>query len=752
MSRIAPIYSDRVRYSLSHNPTGTQIIQEPQGWRDDDNEFVRHKTFHGIMTQMTNNLTFYNDGADFIEGIYKQYGINADLRMTKDERNPHTDIWERSYDGVLDLLTYSKEREGISCKFTSSSLLKLIKSRENEKIELDRLDTLSGEVIPYINTREVALNGRKIVLLSKLVTDPEFSVGGIYISNNGNNTRYGTIGLPVAEEFASNIGVIAVPPDANKISTSPVESADVQQLFFADNKNDTFMNLDIKGSMSILVHRDGFFTSNAVAEVRLVKYTDSTDYLFGEVLFSQAIGNLDNKSELNIGIDYQDSFNLLEGESLGFQIYTSAKMGTIIGQLGWFQLTLTNIDFTINVDEQSFFEPTTSKVVLPFEVCERYLKLITNQDNLLISNILGRTDTVPSYDDDGEASLIGMSHGFWVRGFSKDDIAEINEENRYKSMTSTFKDFYSSYFSVWNLGAGIEKVGFEEKLRVEELSYFYNRNVLLRLGKEVNGKFEYIQVSNVKRTLDNDMFSSGLDLGYTKGGDYEEAIGLDEYNTRTTFTTIIDKLDQQYMETSKYRADSYGMEFCRRFPKEKYPTEDTKYDNSIWLVDMKRGGTQTLHQRLWADDFEIEPTGVFDPSSAQNLRLSPFNILLRHGWVIGSGLTKYPSDFIRYGSSIANSGLTTQLIGGVPYAENGNIQNSKLEKARFDGELIEFEFEVDYELLQKVRGKTVILGKEIPNFYGLVAFKNEDGNIEKGYLKSLSPNGAGKWTLIRYNN
>ena len=159
-----------------------------------------------------------------------------------------------------------------------------------------------------------------------------------------------------------------------------------------------------------------------------------------------------------------------------------------------------------------------------------------------------------------------------------------------------------------------------------------------------------------------------------------------------------------------------------------------------------------FEQRLWQDDFAQIPTGIFSPSTATNLRLSPFNNLLRHGWWVKAGLTKYPEEFVRYGSSTNNSLMTTQLIDGNEYAENGNIANKDLEDARMTGDIIEFDYEVDYDLLQQIKGKTVILGDEIPNFYGLVAFKNEKNEIEKGYLQKLSPNGVGKWTLSKYNN
>ena len=43
MSSIYPIYTDRVRYRLYHNPTGVIDIKEPKGFRDDENEFIRDK-------------------------------------------------------------------------------------------------------------------------------------------------------------------------------------------------------------------------------------------------------------------------------------------------------------------------------------------------------------------------------------------------------------------------------------------------------------------------------------------------------------------------------------------------------------------------------------------------------------------------------------------------------------------------------------------------------------------------------------
>ena len=764
MGRVAPIYSDRVRYKVSHNPSGTRTVIEPVGWRNDDNEFVRDKSFHGIFVEMTNSLTFYEAGASFLEDIYQSYGINADVIMIKEERNPFTDIWETTYSGFLDLTTYEKKDNSISLKFVSSGLLRLIKARQNEKIEIDRLNTFKGLEIPYLEPKEVIFRGREIFLESLLETVEEDRISdGFSMRFQTQNPRTASMGVPLSETYASDVKVVLVSKDLSYSSTPDIGEADT--MFYIDNDRKKDLKININCSFDIVEPEpiDISDITDAFLYLALVVYENGIDYNVKErILLSENIISDNGLLLNNVQATYSNpKFTLLQGESLSLQWYGGASSwGTFIGivpiSFGYLRPMFKNIVTSIKIEENSFFEGTKSNIHLPFEIAERFLKIITEQDNILVSNVLGRTDL--NYSKDGLASLTGLTHGFWIRGFSKDDPVEINQENRYKSLTTTFKDFYESYFDVWNLGAGIELQGFKEVFRIENQEYFYNKNILIRLGKEVNGVFEYIQVSNVKRTLNKEDFNSGIEVGYNSGGDYEEAVGLDEYNTKTTFTTIIDKIESIYTKLSKYRADSYGIEFARRKQYSISPTEDTKYDLSNWFVDMKRGENEVFEQRLWQDDFSEAPTGVFSPNTAQNLRLSPVNILLRHGWRIGSGLVKYPLDFIRYGSSVANSGLKTTLdpskypvYGGKTYSENGNIQNSELEQSRFNGEIIEFDYEVDYALLQKVRGKTVILGEEIPNFYGLVSFKNEYGKIEEGYLERLSPNGVGQWKLKKFN-
>ena len=748
MSRIQPTFSNRVRYTLQHTQTGNLIIPEPIGWSNDDNEFIRSKVLHGVLTQMTNNLKFVDSGRNFINNVRNIYGIDADLRLVKDEKHPITDEWVRSYDGFLDLSTWNDEDNKVSVKFDSSGLMKLIKSRESEKIELERLDTIDGSVLPEFKKETVALNGRGIFLKSNLETLPEHSYTDKFRMNfSGGNHRTGVVALRSSVKYKSDSLIHSV--ISTEIDTTP-DNLESSYFFYADNDRNKFLNINVNISFNLEAHSIPPFSTgfnnldNAFFYVCLGRYGNSTsfdiverDYLTDNLINSTSVKTPQINFSQNINV------TLLKGESLSLHFYGGGDFGGSLSS-GSLNLDISNLECTINIEENSFFEPSTAKFYLPHKIGQRLVNVISGRNDAFYSEVLGTTDL--NYSEDGEASLIGALNGLQVRGFEPTD-------ERYKPFATSWKDFLSSYSAIWNLGMGIEKIGFQERVRIEPLSYFYNKNVLIRIGElDKNGVFQYTQVSKVKRAEIKDKYYSGLEFGFDKIKEYEEANGLDEYNMSSTYTTKINRLEKKYTAKSKYRGDSYGMEFARRKQVIDNPTTDTKYDNSNFLIDLKRGVTNVFEQRLWDDDFEQEPTGVFDPSTATNLRLSPFNMLLRHSWVFGSGLTKYPIDFVKYGSSLANSKLKTKLNGGIEYAENGNIQNQNLEKPRFVPETIEFEHEVNFDLLQQVKGKTVILGKEIQNFYGLIAFKNENGQIEKGFLQNLKPNGSGKWTLLKYNN
>jgi len=730
-------YFDRVRYTLYNKNQGSLIIEEPIGWRSDEKELARHETYHGIVSRFSNSSKFIGDGKDFIQLVYDIEGINAEIKLKREEKHPKTDLWTLTYSGYLDLSTYELEGNQISIKFNSGGLEQALKARESEQVEIDRTTTIDGKTIANLEPITVALDGRRIFLKSKMETEENDNELSLYCESNSGATRNQTAGIPFAIINKSHEQI----QDVLSGNTASENNGTTGMMFFANS--DKKRTLHIKTDFTFKFDSNQDHVDWSTFSINLTKFKNGVDYNTPTRIPLFALNNKDAINGANgktFSVSYDGIIDVEAGDSLAIEAFEKADFR--VSGNAKLSINLTEIKGTLFVNEDSFHEKSTTKAVLAHELMDRLVTIGTNKENAFYSDFLGRTDL--GYPVDGPGSLTGVTHGFWIRQFDKLPIpSEIPKvENLFKPLTTSAKDAIASIDSVWNVGIGIETMGSREYVRLEELPYFYNNNVTIRLPN---------QVKKVKRSVATEYYYSSLEFGGEKGGDYEEAMGLDEYNTKSNYTTIISRVKQAYTKLSKYRSDNYGPEFARRKPKSLNDTEDTPYDNDNFLMDLKRGITSVFEQRKWRDDFAQQPTGVFDPESATNLRFSPFNCLLRHSWWFGGGFKKYLTDYVSYGSSVANSQLKTKLIGNNEYAENGRIINSELVKARFFPEWIEFEHVCDFEIMQMIEGKTIIQGKEIMNFYGLVEFTNENNEKEKGFLFNLKPNGKGQWKLLKAN-
>jgi hypothetical protein len=718
MNRIQPTYDNRVRYTLRNSLFRPLTISEPEGWNDDEKVFKRSLTAHGVFINLSsNNLKFYrgdannNGGLDFITGVYDLQGINADILLIKEERDTQTDKWGEAYRGFLDLSTLSVQNNRASVKFNESGLYTAIKARRNEKLDLSRLDTIDGADSPKVSTETVALDGRNILLVSQL------ELNTTQQNPYSAASSFSAIAFPFIVLGVSDLSVQTITDVVVNEQTSSYGDGVTGNMFYSVAKSDKtlILNIDIKYS----------WTSALTSSIKLnlVKYENGEDYNFkgfqplAEVLLTD-VGSIYFQDTLEV--------KLLEGESLAIVSHSDSA---------------SNVNYTwettnMLIEENSFVDSSQAEFVLPFEGLEKIIHVISGHENALKSTLLGRTDLGANVD--GLGSLTGLVSGAMVRRL----------QTRF--MQTSFKDFDTSFSTIWDSGYGIEKEGFKEFVRFEERKYFYQKVVTIRLPN---------QVKNMKRTVAKDYFFSGIDLGYRKPSDgnlYEEAMGLDEYNTKNTFTTIIKRIEKVFRKISVYRADSYGMEFARRKSILTNPEEDTRYDNDIFVMDLKRGATDVFQQRLWFDDngpndFEKAPTGVFSPATAQNLRFSPMNLLKRFGWWISIGLIKYPDSEVKFSSSIGNSDLATQLIGQDELFENGGIKVSDLEKPFLLPEILEFEHEATTEILKQVQGKTLINGEMVMNYYGQIEIINENNQKESVHLLELKPNKEGKWKAISAN-
>ncbi len=725
---IAPTTYDRVQYTLSYLGEESLTIKEVRNWKEDEKEFARVREYDGIFTRFSNDLEFVKDGRDYINFLYETYGINADIRIVKEERHPQTDIWEQVYFGYLDLSTMSDDGVVLKVKVVSGGVEEVLKNRESERIEIDRVDTLDGSDLPPLETITVGMEGRNIFLLSEM----ENSVEEI-IQHNSFFTS------PTLKKIVSSDERIVTTyknlDDTYFVGRNTGDETksfpQKQQFFYYENDRTKYLKLTFDIDIAVNFNLTG---NSQVIAIKIQKSKIGDDPLTPDPLELYDIIYLTGNGLQGFqNITYTNRphpfvFELKEDECLAvvwaMNISVAGRRNSIIIN-----------KHNLTIEEDSFFESTQCKMIKARDLGKRLSHIITGKDAFYSEALTN-----------GEERLTAFAHGFWIREFEKD---EDDANNRFKPFTTSWRDFAEAMRVTWDLSVGIDYVGFRERIRMEPKKFFYNPNVTIRLPKIVQ---------NIKRSVANEHFYSGIEVGYEKGGEYEESMGLDEYNGRSSFVTAIKKVRNIFEIVSPFRTDSYGAEFARRKTKRYYPTEDTRYDNDIFQFDIKYitftifGVTHTIPLlRKWQDDFQEAPENVYSPETAYNLRYSPSNLIFRHGWNIASALIKYPSDLIRYGSSNANSKLKTKLLSGQEVSENSDIVNSELGRALFKPEWVEFQHPVNFDIMKQVQGQSEILGEKVPNFYGLVEYRVNESDVERGWLFNLRPNGAGDWKILRAN-
>lgn len=91
---------------------------------------------------------------------------------------------------------------------------------------------------------------------------------------------------------------------------------------------------------------------------------------------------------------------------------------------------------------------------------------------------------------------------------------------------------------------------------------------------------------SVKLSADTSYIYSAVTAGYEKK-DYESINGRDEFNFNNTYTTGCTVSDKEFQLISKYRADSYGIEFAAQ--KRGADSTDSKSDKDVFFVKVKNG-------------------------------------------------------------------------------------------------------------------------------------------------------------------
>jgi hypothetical protein len=705
------MFNNRTKFTLK-SPLGTlKLDRDPMGWSDTETEIGRSEKTFGIFLTNSNNLQFTGEAKDYLETAYRVYGVNADVKLTKWVKHPQTDEWSLPIEGNLNFTTRKIENNKLKIDFIEGGLREIFVSQLKEKFELNRTESIKGFTITPLDISELTNEGRDIFLLSKFTSVNEKFSFNSGRWDSGNNTRESFTPFPL--KIKANTDPLNIQEPYSTSSQEQGWSTSLVNMFFATADRDIgFVKLKVTYSFKIAFILDQI-TTDFQSWVVLRTYTGGVgELVLKDEVILKSIQNIEGQvisgsHELDLDPKTLDSYTI--------GVYGTAEYGNTLNK-GSMDIDYESFNGSLSWANDSFYQRTNSPFLTAKETGQKLTEIFSGKKKF-ISDLLS----------EGIWKDLGFTCGGWIRNLKIK--TETGTEKEWP-LTISFEDFYKSIHSVLPVGYGITTKGAKQFITLEPIRYFFQPYVTIKLG----------QVSNVKRETAAEYVFSSITTGYSKGGNYEKPLGLDEYNIQSTNITPITVTENKYEALGPSRADSYGVEQARRMQYEDFPDEDTPFDDDNFLIDAKfitrSNVTNYYDVRLWADDFEQAPTGVYSPETAFNLRLSPANNRNRHATWFNSATVKYKENKIRFSSSEGNSELKTKFPTKPEVKENGDTLISELSNPIFEPEWINFDYPFTQDLLDTIQGTSKINGIEINNYHGLVEFLNEDKQKERGYLFS----------------
>lgn len=721
---------------------GTSTNNEIRNYLDSDYTIKRSTKNFSLTKQISKSIEFTGSGAAFLRAAYDSKGTEANVKFYEYRFNPETDVPYIYIIADFDFNNYKRTKTTVEIPFTTGGLSALISSKQSTKYELNRTESIDGVDIGELNINEFAGVSRPLDLTTLLETSDNEQSSNDFRMRYGENYRYGFYSLPFDATYDSDDTIAGVPNGLfNVIAASEVNGSmyfqelnnNRSQLFLYDADVDKNLDIDIKLNFRADFIRNDNLDDN-YACVALVKFQGGddpifqmpvlplNDYAHENFIIIKDLTSLAQGQSQFVDVEYSLNIDVSAGESLGLFVFGGGYFETFLGAA--------TLDFNIEAMENSIFIQEFSQR----DDINRRSQFVLNNDTgkRLLAIINSNEQTYKSeHFESSEFKYTGVTSGKYLRGFTDESI------------TLSLKDWLENSYALYGMSYNIEYINGKETLVHEPLKHFMRSEVVIKIPEQVN---------NVSRSVANDFIFSSVTSGYKKpSGDnlYEEVNGLNEYNTVNEYVTPITKTENDYDIQSPFRADSEGKELTYRRNIVDFPTEDYRTDNTIFNLDLKDIGTGVYTERVWQDDYEEAPQNIFSPDTATGLRLTPWRNMQRHFWFLKSSFYRLTDKYIRYASSIGNSSLITKKDNEEERSENGDIQVSSIENSIFVSEWIEFEYPLNYDLINKVNGFTDVDGRKIPNMYFKIEFINEFKEKEYGYLFELQPQKEGKWKLLK---
>lgn len=662
------------RFTLSEPTEGVKVLTHaPDGWADAETTYIRHSTYKSVLRNTSTN----------------------ELTFYKEGKEFIQNVYERS--GIDANITFTVEKLNKSTwsyeDYPAANKIDLSTYMVDEiGVTVQLIDTKFKEKI--INRESTEVDLIKRVSIEGLTVAP-FTTNKFKIpdtSINLEDTGTFTDIYNTAGEYALTASSVTN-TDFTEMQVATTKTPNIKtSSFFKESVRQRILNIsgdltyDIKSGVSV--------------DFQLVRI-DNSEVVQESIGIYQATHAGDDTGSFTIN----ETVTVNENDSLLLQVtFDGTKLIVDI--------------LTLTVSEIYTGTPETDVIGFGYyEALLRCLQLISDTENPLYSELFGRTDTpLTTYASDGEIGFI--TKGIYLR-----------PANITKTIPVKFKELFESLSTILRIGMSVKQIGGVDKVVIEDLDEFFDATVVVDLSDKLRSE-------DISKEVIPEMFYNECSIGFNKYT-YEQNAGLFEFNTKASYTTVIESVFNKFSKISKYRADGQGMRLLLLASEDADydSTKDFKGDDDLFIVDAVRSGSDFVARTN--EDFDYIGGSVY-ASSSFNIRYSPARILRKWGADLRAGI-KAINSYIRWQTTEKNSTLVSKLSSeSSNVVENADVLVDDLNDNRWYNEKYTIESPLTVSQLQAIDANPNGLIKLADDKYGWILemkTKNKDGMAEFELLR-----------------
>jgi hypothetical protein len=552
--------------------TPTWLPESPDGWMDTEISFARNAKYFGLNRSFTNPLKFVGDGAQILRYLFwTGKGVEQEVYLCVNKWNDQTGIYDPYYKGQVDL---SKKNDEVDTWYTvnllESGLLQILKANENNVIEIPCNGSIPENKL--ISIDGILFQGKYSYIIPQIDFEDSSADNCITVPLAFVNAEGDAIGIkrgePNYEQFNEGTVVSYVGSSSNYLfeSIAAIQVKAAGKLKFTIT--DVFPSVDTK-----LGDIDFYYLTSKTAT-----FPNLTNRIY----------HLRDGSQSNTyEVDLSATLNLAADERLYFVIRLSANAAR--------KLTIHIQESNFSLSFDSRYKTTTSWGIT-WEDAYKYVV-----DKMTDGKYQGVSTLLASYKN------LMLTSGMSLRN-STDSQGNLNAV-----IKTSLADLFTSANAVLNTSLGNEKTqtGSGEQLFLEKKMHsFDSSSVTLSLG----------EVSKLSILVAEDKFFNNLKIGYPEQK-YDEKQGNLEYNTTSQYNPPVLKFTKDLQLISKYRADSYGVEYTRYLTPGNN-TVNNKSDNDVFILNTEEVVSAINAVSVFIDA-SAAPNYYFSIAGASNPLFSP---------------------------------------------------------------------------------------------------------------------------------